>query len=84
MNLSEEEFVSVIAPDAEGLYAFLSGLSYKEETCDGMPEYRIRFDDGSQYYLNVTESWVWRGNDREAGLSDDEMALLLGYSGLTE
>ena len=54
MYLPEEENLSTNVLDAEGLYVFLNGLSYSNETCDGLPEYSIHFNDGSQYYVNIT------------------------------
>lgn len=66
MYLPEEENLSTNVLDAEGLYVFLNGLSYSNETCDGLPEYSIHFNDGSQYYVNITEGWIRRGNNKEA------------------
>lgn len=77
--LPEEENLSTNVLDAEGLYVFLSGLSYNNETCDGLPEYIIHFDDGSQYYVNITEGWIWRGNNKEAKLTGEEMELINSF-----
>lgn len=62
--------------DAKGLYALLSGLDYKPETCDGLPEYMILFDNEEKFSLNIKDKWVWKGNE-EAQLSDREMSILM-------
>lgn len=77
--LPEEDNLSTYVLDTKGLYAFLSGLSYSNETCDGLPEYIIHFDDGSQYCVNITEGWIWRGNNKEAKLTGEEMALINSF-----
>lgn len=77
--LPEEENLSTNVQDAEGLYVFLSGLNYRNETCDGLPEYSIYFDDGSQYYVNITDGWIWRGNNEEVKLTGDEVTLIISF-----
>lgn len=79
MYLLEEESLLTNVKDAEELYVFLNGLSYCDETCDGLPEYSICFADGSQYYVNVTAGWVWRDNDKEATLADDEIMFIKSF-----
>lgn len=79
MYLLDEENLLTNVIDGEELYVFLNGLSYSDETCDGLPEYSICFADGSQYYVNVTEGWVWKGNDKEAVLTDEETAFVDGF-----
>ena len=64
--------------DAKGLYALLSRLDYKPETCDGLPEYMISFDNEETFSLNITDKWVWRDKE-EARLSDSEMSVLMSY-----
>ncbi len=73
--LPEEEYKPTNVSDAEELYVFLNGLSYSNETCDGLSEYSISFDDGSQYYVNITEGWIQR-DKKEARLTSDEIALI--------
>lgn len=73
--LPGEECMSLNISDANELHIFLSGLSFSSEVCDGLPEYSIFFDDGSQYYINMTEGWIWR-DKREARLTSDEIELI--------
>ena len=77
--LPEEENLSTNVQDAEEQYVFLGSLSYRDETCDGLPEYSILFNDGSQYYVNITDGWIWRGNNEEVKLTDDEKALIKSF-----
>lgn len=69
--------------DAKGLYALLSGLDYKPETCDGLPEYMISFDNEETFSLNITDKWAWRGKE-EAQLSDSEMSVLMSYIDISD
>lgn len=55
----------------------LSSLNYIPITCDGLPEYKLTADDGTVYWLNFSNKWVWKdGIDAEAALPDDMIALL--------
>lgn len=58
------------------LYNLLNVLNYKTETCDGLPEYKVTFDDNEIFYINLTDKWVWKDNE-EACLSDSEVTLVM-------
>lgn len=78
MYLSEEQNMSMNIADVEGLCIFLNSLSFSSETCDGLPEYSIFFDDGSGYYVNLTEGWIWR-DKKEAKLTSEEIVFLKDF-----
>ncbi|MDE5589084.1 MAG: hypothetical protein K2J60_08065 [Acetatifactor sp.] len=59
-----------------GIFDALNGLEYKPYTCDGLPEYRLTAEDGTVYAINISEKWVWRGNNEQAELSDELIILL--------
>lgn len=71
----EEEYMSRSLSDADELYIFLSGLNFSSDICDGLPEYSILFDDGSEFFVNITEGWIWK-DKTEARLTSDEIVLL--------
>lgn len=62
--------------DAGDLYIFLNDLPYSSVMCDGLAEYKILFDDGGKFYINVSDKWVWKGNE-EARLSEEQLSELL-------
>lgn len=59
-----------------GIFDTLNKLEYKPYTCDGLPEYRLTAMDGTEYAINLSEKWVWRGNNEQAELSDELIAQL--------
>ncbi len=70
------------------LYMKLNSLEYRPYSCDGLPEYVITFPDGTTFYLNLTEKWVWKndGTENEAVLPDDLIDWIntYGYPTMTE
>ena len=53
------------------IFDTLNGLEYQPYTCDGLPEYFLTAVDGTVYAINISEKWVWRGNNEQAELSDE-------------
>ena len=47
----------------------LDSLTYRDETCDGLPEITLQ-GNGTKYQVNLSERWVWK-DDREATLSEE-------------
>lgn len=41
--------------DVTGLYELLNSLNYKAATSDGLPEYKVTFDDKDIVSLNITD-----------------------------
>lgn len=62
-----------------GIFDALNGLEYQPYTCDGLPEYRLTAADGTVYAINISEKWVWRGNNEQAVLSDELITQLKEY-----
>ncbi|MDE6641142.1 MAG: hypothetical protein K2K63_11505 [Acetatifactor sp.] len=62
-----------------GIFDALNGLEYQPYTCDGLPEYRLTAADGTVYAINISEKWVWRGNNEQAELSDELITQLKEY-----
>lgn len=59
-----------------GIFDALNKLEYQPYTCDGLPEYRLFATDGTVYFLNFSENWVWRGKSEQAELSDELISQL--------
>lgn len=59
-----------------GIFAALNKLDYQPYTCDGLPEYRLFATDGTMYFINFSENWVWRGNSEQAELSAELISQL--------
>lgn len=62
------EPTSGTADDVTGIFDALNKLEYQPYTCDGLPEYRLLAADGTKYFINISENWVWRGNSEQAEL----------------
>ena len=54
-----------------GIFEALNKLEYQPYTCDGLAEYLLYAADGTVYSINLSEKWVWRGNNEQAELSDE-------------
>ena len=59
-----------------GIFDALNKLEYQPYTCDGLPEYRLLATDGTVYFINFSENWVWRGNSEQAELPDELVSQL--------
>lgn len=59
-----------------GIFDALNKLKYQPYTCDGLPEYRLLATDGTVYFINFSENWVWRGNSEQAELPDELVSQL--------
>lgn len=59
-----------------GIFDELNKLEYQPYTCDGLPEYKLFATDGTVYYINCSEKWVWRGKTEQAELSDELISQL--------
>ena len=53
-----------------GIFEALNKLEYQPYTCDGLA-YLLYAADGTVYSINLSEKWVWRGNNEQAELSDE-------------
>ena len=65
-----------------GIFDALNELEYQPYTCDGLPEYQLTAADGTIFYINLSDKWVWRGYREQAELSDELSAQLKGDSNL--
>ena len=54
-----------------GIFEALNKLEYQPYTCDGLAEYLLYAADGTVYSINLSEKWVWRGNNEQVELSDE-------------
>lgn len=63
--------------DVTGLYELLNSLDYKAVTSDGLPEYKVTFDNKDTFSLNITDRWVRIDKEKEAQLSDNEITILM-------
>ena len=54
-----------------GIFEALNKLEYQPYTCDGLAEYLLYAADGTVYSINLSEKWMWRGNNEQAELSDE-------------
>lgn len=61
------------------IFDALNELDYQPYTCDGLPQYRLTAADGTIYALNLSEKWVWRGNEEQAELPDELIAQLIVF-----
>ena len=64
------------AENITGIFNALSQLEYQPYTCDGLPEYLLTATDGTVYSINLSEKWVWRGNNEQAELSEELISQL--------
>lgn len=62
---------SITPAAAPTIFDKLNELDYQPYTCDGLPEYSFIADDGTTYYINFSEKWVWRENAEQADLPDE-------------
>lgn len=61
--------------NADELYAFLSRLDYSGVTYDNISEYSITFQEGTQYYVDISGGIITCG-DSSAKLADNEVLML--------
>lgn len=61
--------------NADELYAFLNRLDYSGVTYDNIQEYSITFQEGTQYYVDISGGIITCG-DSSAKLADNEVLML--------
>lgn len=66
----QDDTTQLTGEPAEELLSILKSLTYDKETCDGIPEYTVIFQDQTRYDLNLTSGWVWLA-EKECKLSPD-------------
>lgn len=78
----------VIVPPAppaisEGdIFDMLANLSYRQETCDGIPDYTLQADDGTKYRILTGCNHVWRSGRsgyQEADLTPEILEWIKKY-----
>ena len=67
---------TVSIPTEASIFDTLNKLEYQPYTCDGLPEYRLTAADGTVYSINLSEKWVWRGNQEQAELTEELISQL--------
>lgn len=65
-----------VTENVTGIFDALNKLEYQPYTCDGLPEYRLLATDGTVYFINFSENWVWRGKSEQAELPDELISQL--------
>ncbi len=74
---TETTTISPVVSNQSAIFERLDALEYIPITCDGLPEYKLTADDGTIYWLNFSNKWIWKnGVDAEAVLPDDIISWL--------
>lgn len=66
----------------DGIFDMLANLSYRQETCDGIPDYTLQADDGTKYRILTGCNHVWRSGRsgyQEADLTPEILEWIKKY-----
>lgn len=61
------------------IFDMLANLSYRQETCDGIPDYTLQAADGTKYQIITGCNHVWRNGREEADLTPEILEWIEKY-----